>query len=316
MAACLPSRRRFVLLLVDDGAADLDLLAELLEAGGAEEPDIVHARSLATAIGLLHDRDVDVVLANLRLPDSDGIDTFVRLQALAPGIPIVPHNGLRRQQLEEGGPARGEGVLAGGRRLADLARCLQRAVERRVLERNLLHLATHDQLTGLANRLLFEDRLRQAVARGRRSGVPGAVVFVDLDNFKHINDAHGHECGDRVLVTLAQRLRRCLRESDTIARFGGDEFLLLLEELRHPGDIEVMLDKIAAVIAQPVYHDRLPIVPSASIGVSLFPAQGHDMASLIRRADHAMYAAKRAGCGLCRYAGPEAPAFQAPGFPA
>jgi diguanylate cyclase (GGDEF)-like protein len=308
MSVHLSTRVPFVVLMVEDDLVDNQLLSELLQEADAPVHELVHVRSLAEAIAAVTEIEIDLVLLRLRLPDSDGLETFVRLQAVAPGIPIVPHNGLTRSRLEE--RQLRLPMIADDRRMGlcrgnDVVRCLQRAVRRRLLEQSLFHLATHDQLTGVANRVLLEDRVRQAVARSRRSGLPGALVFLDLDEFKQINDIHGHERGDRVLVTLAGRLARALRETDTVARFGGDEFILLIEGLADREAIGALIDKIAQVLARPVRIDGLLLRVSASIGVALFPVQGQDMATLIREADGAMYDAKRAGHGLCRFASPE-----------
>jgi diguanylate cyclase (GGDEF)-like protein/PAS domain S-box-containing protein len=162
-------------------------------------------------------------------------------------------------------------------------------------QENLEHMAYHDALTQLPNRILLDDRLHQAVARANRSGEILAVCYFDLDGFKPINDTLGHDAGDRMLVELAQRVRNCLRESDTVARLGGDEFALLLCNLSSPEECELTLSRLLAAIRQPFLLAEKPVQVSASIGYTLFPMDGSEPDTLLRHADHAMYQAKLNG---------------------
>jgi diguanylate cyclase (GGDEF)-like protein/PAS domain S-box-containing protein len=162
-------------------------------------------------------------------------------------------------------------------------------------ERKLERIAHYDALTGLPNRVLLSDRLQQAMARCQRKGHSLAVAFIDLDGFKAVNDLHGHEQGDDLLVALAQRLQSSLREGDTLSRMGGDEFVAVLSDLEHLHDCHPVLDRMLRAAADPVrLGDRL-FQLSASIGVTLFPADGVGPDLLIRHADQAMYQAKQAG---------------------
>lgn len=167
-------------------------------------------------------------------------------------------------------------------------------VERR---QNLERLAYYDYLTQLPNRALFADRLR--MSRTQRSKRQLAVCYLDLDDFKLINDTFGHETGDRLLVEVARRLREELREGDTVARLGGDEFALLLNDIGGPADCRETVARIFAALAKPfpVVDDVVPI--SASIGVTLFAGAGDDDDGLLRQADQALYLAKRAGRNQC-----------------
>ena len=162
-------------------------------------------------------------------------------------------------------------------------------------ERKLERIAHYDALTGLPNRVLLSDRLQQAMARCQRKGHCLAVAFIDLDGFKAVNDLHGHEQGDDLLVALAQRLQASLREGDTLSRMGGDEFVAVLSDLEHLYDCHPVLDRMLRAAADPVrLGDRL-FQLSASIGVTLFPTDGVGPDLLIRHADQAMYQAKQAG---------------------
>ena len=174
---------------------------------------------------------------------------------------------------------------------ASLALNHARAVEEAV------HEALHDSLTGLPNRSLFVDRLRHSVARAERTGTPVAVLFCDLDGFKTVNDSLGHRTGDRLLVSVAERLADCLRPADTIARLGGDEFAVLLEELREPGDAARAAQRLLDSLEAPFELREREFFISASIGIA---AGTKEPETLLRDADLAMYRAKSRGKG--RYA--------------
>ncbi len=168
--------------------------------------------------------------------------------------------------------------------------------------RNALeHLARHDPLTGLPNRRVFFERLEHALAAARRSAKPLAVLFVDLDHFKQLNDSLGHSIGDRVLQAVANLLRSATRESDTVARLGGDEFVILIEQLDDPGRVVAVLHKLHERFQLPMLLDGHEVKVQASMGVSLFPRDGDDIESLVQQADRAMYVAKNAGRNTYSY---------------
>jgi diguanylate cyclase (GGDEF)-like protein/PAS domain S-box-containing protein len=159
----------------------------------------------------------------------------------------------------------------------------------------LHHMARHDPLTGLPNRALFHDRLNIALAHARRDQAQLAVLFLDLDRFKQINDRLGHAAGDLLLQEVAQRLKASLRESDTVGRIGGDEFLILLHHGQGPENARRVAEKIRVAVAQPYLLDGHTVSVVPSIGIARCPQQGEDGMLLIQRADDAMYGAKRAG---------------------
>jgi diguanylate cyclase (GGDEF)-like protein len=168
--------------------------------------------------------------------------------------------------------------------------------------RNALeHLARHDALTGLPNRRMFFERLDHALANARRSAMPLAVLFVDLDHFKQLNDSLGHGAGDRVLQAVANLLRSATRESDTVARLGGDEFVILIEQMDDPQRVIAVLHKLHERFQLPMLLDGHEVQVQASMGVSLFPRDGDDIESLLQQADRAMYAAKNAGRNTYSY---------------
>ncbi|CAN5313479.1 hypothetical protein BH11PSE10_BH11PSE10_20480 [soil metagenome] len=169
------------------------------------------------------------------------------------------------------------------------------ATERLRAQSLLQHMARHDPLTGLPNRALFHDRLDSALARARRDKVQLAVLYLDLDRFKQVNDELGHAVGDALLQEVAQRLKACVRESDTVGRIGGDEFLVLLHSVHGCEHSLRVAEKIRAAIAQPCLLNGHAVSMVPSIGVACYPEQGEDGPLLIQRADEAMYAAKKAG---------------------
>lgn len=161
-------------------------------------------------------------------------------------------------------------------------------------ELNLQHLATHDVLTGLPNRFLMMDRLSQTLARSGRQGSSFAVLFIDIDGFKSINDRYGHEVGDQALRILGERVAACVRSNDTVARTGGDEFVVILEPAGEAAAI-VIAEKIRHALLRPLMA-RLPdVVPTVSMGIAISPEHGEDAEGLLRSADFAMYRAKKLG---------------------
>ncbi|RRQ22635.1 sensor domain-containing diguanylate cyclase [Thiohalobacter thiocyanaticus] len=163
----------------------------------------------------------------------------------------------------------------------------------RQAEEKLRFLAHHDPLTGVTNRSLFDDRLDSALRAARRHQSSLALLFLDINDFKYINDTHGHAVGDRVLCTIARRLKRCVRETDTVARMGGDEFIVLLTDIQSPDAVSRKVEQIVAVLTEPLGTEFGEIkTPSCSIGVACYPANGEDADTLLSHADDDMYRQK------------------------
>ncbi|WP_084296320.1 bifunctional diguanylate cyclase/phosphodiesterase [Psychromonas arctica] len=162
-------------------------------------------------------------------------------------------------------------------------------------QKQLEHIAHYDVLTNLPNRSLLADRLKQAMGLCKRNNFSLAVVFLDLDNFKAINDFHGHDVGDKLLVEISQRMQKTLRDQDTLSRFGGDEFVAVLVNLEAPEACEPLLERLLKSVSAPVAIDHLTINVSASVGVTIYPHDGVDAEQLLRHADQAMYSAKQEG---------------------
>jgi diguanylate cyclase (GGDEF)-like protein len=172
---------------------------------------------------------------------------------------------------------------------------LRDLTERKQVERELTRLAFHDTLTGLPNRALFADRLQQALARAERYQEPLAVMFLDLDNFKIVNDSIGHEAGDQLLIAVAERLRGCVRPQDTVARFGGDEMAILVEGFEDRTEVIGFAERIAEALRAPISLANHELFVTASIGIALGTSGQEDAEGLLRKADLAMYRSKASG---------------------
>ncbi|HUL47234.1 MAG TPA: EAL domain-containing protein [Steroidobacteraceae bacterium] len=174
---------------------------------------------------------------------------------------------------------------------------VRRVVESQMLERHqrLDHLAHHDQLTGLPNRLYLAAHLPDAIAEAKEKGTLLAVLFLDLDRFKHVNDSRGHETGDKLLKTVAQRIRSTMRSQDVVVRMGGDEFVVVMKDVKNTDKVNEAAERINQALSAPMVVDGRTLVTTVSIGVALYPRDGLDMGELLRHSDTAMYQAKDRG---------------------
>ena len=287
-------------LLVEDDPGDALLTRETLLEAEPKGFEVTHVARLQEGLRLLYEEIFDVVLFELSLPDAHGMEAVTQVRCGLPSIPVVVLSGnnnpeLALEAIEAGAQ---DYLIKGEIDPPQMARSIRYAVQRKRSEERLTHLAQFDHLTGLANRSLFRDRLEQALARCARNRQSLALMFVDLDEFKTINDSKGHEIGDVLLREVAHRLSGCVRQSDTVARLGGDEFTVILENIEHTQAAVQVAEKILNVIAEPVNLAGFQHHPELSIGIALYPYCGVDAASLIRSADKAMYLSKQEG-GAC-----------------
>ncbi|HKX94947.1 MAG TPA: GGDEF domain-containing response regulator [Methylibium sp.] len=299
-------------LLVEDHPGDAGLVQLMFEeAAPGSLPELVWETSArAGADRLLARPGCSGVLLDLNLPDSQGLEALGTLLEHAHDVPIVVLSGNDDEAVGLAAVVGGaqdymvKGQFDGGQ----LRRALQYAAHRKRVEAELIARAMHDALTGLPTRTLLLDRLRMALGAAARSGGRGALLFVDLDRFKQVNDGYGHPAGDAVLRAAAARMTGAVRAIDTVARVGGDEFVVLLPVLAAGEDAELVAHKLLQALDAPVPVGAEQIRVGASIGVACFGPETVTSAAidpaetLIARADVAMYEAKGAGRSTVRAA--------------
>jgi len=255
------------------------------------------AHSLLAVPLTYKDRCIGVLEAeNKRDPQGFGPDDIDALTLLAAQAAVAIENARMVEALRASHEQLEQRVRDRTAELSQANAALEKEVgERKQAEERARHLAHHDSLTGLPNRMLFFDRLEQAIALALRNRRSAAVMMLDVDRFKHINDSLGHDAGDALLCALSGRLRDLIRKSDTVARMGGDEFTIILPEAANLEDSLEVARKIIACFEEPFHLAGEAILVTTSVGVAMYPADGSDAASLMRSADTAMYEAKQAG---------------------
>jgi len=297
------------ILLVEDNPGDVRLLVERFRETGKNNFSLDHVEMIEQAVRRMAEKNYDLVLLDLSLPDGSGMNTVKRICRAVPHIPIIVLTGMEDDTLAiEAVQAGAQDYLVKGEVNGSLLiRAMNHAIERKKMEERLHHLATHDILTNLPNRALFQDRLTHSIERAKRNSRgktdkwETAVALLDLDNFKVVNDTLGHPIGDLLLQAVAYRLRGAIRQSDTVSRMGGDEFMVIFENVTGQEDVEILGKKIIEVFSHPFQLVDHKIDITASVGISLYPEDGADFESLMKTADIAMYCAKRERNRFCFY---------------
>ena len=293
------AKNEYKLLLVEDNPGDARLIREMLLDDPVHQFQTTEADTIKAAKELLDQEGFDIILLDLNLPDSQGENTFSSINNTYPDIPIVILTGKKDEQAAFSAIGLGaqdyltKGTIHNGM----LTRAILYAVERKRLQNMISHLALHDALTGLPNRRLLMEYLTRDIELAKRENENMAVMLLDLDNFKDVNDSFGHHIGDLVLIKIADRLRYLLRKCDIIARIGGDEFIIPVLNLKDNQDAEVVALKIIHAFKQPISIENYTIPVSMSIGIALYPEHSSDLQALIKMADKAMYQAKAKGKG-------------------
>jgi diguanylate cyclase (GGDEF)-like protein/PAS domain S-box-containing protein len=231
----------------------------------------------------LHPEDRELFAATMRHALKHGDDFSVDYRVVWPDGSV--HWIANRGQVHRGPDGRAQRVVG----------VAMNITERKIAEQRIAHMAHHDALTGLPNRVLLRDRIQQAIAQAHRGGTQLAVLFLDLDRFKNINDSLGHQLGDRLLQSVASRILVCVREGDTVSRVGGDEFVIVIPGIGSAADASGVASKILEVLGSAFHLHGNDLHVAASIGISLYPADGSDAETLMRNADTAMYHAKDSG---------------------
>ena len=283
------------LLLVEDNPGDALIVQEHLHDafGGAYRVHV--ASSLAEALIFLQHKSVDLMLADLGLPDAVGLETARRLTSAAPHAPLVILSGAYDDELALEAIAFGAQDFLPKEDInpSRLQLAIRFALERHLASKRLVRLAHQDQLTGLPNRAMFRARLEHAVAVARRSGANFAVMIVDVDRFKPINDTYGHDTGDALLQAVATRLTAAVRACDTVARLGGDEFGLILDNVSDDQQVTQVVQRIQDALSGSVRAEGHDIGTSLSIGAVFGADVEHNVDKLLKAADTAMYRAKQ-----------------------
>lgn len=298
--ATVPSLR---LLVVDDDQDAFVLVRDLLARATDTRFHVDWAGTFDAGLRWLAGEPYDACLVDFQLGGRDGLEFLRLVQHRGFGVPIVLTAGQAEHRIDL------EAMELGAADFVDkeefdverLERALRFAVARRRAVERLGRLSQYDELTGLANRALLTDRLDRALASARRHRTLVAVMLLDLNGFKPVNDRLGHGAGDRLLRIVADRLSARVRETDTVARLGGDEFAVVIEGLAKAEQAALVARKLLDAVAPPVSLDGDEVSVTASLGVSLYPRDADDPAALLRLADAAMYRAKGQGGNTCRF---------------
>ncbi|HEX6734598.1 MAG TPA: EAL domain-containing protein, partial [Azonexus sp.] len=296
-----PQADAAVVLVVDDDRSTRSALRHALHQSGFR---VEEASDGTEALAWLESHPADAILLDALMPVMDGFATChaVKTHPVWKEIPVLMITALEdRQSIERAFESGASDFIPKPIHLSVVNQRVRRVIDATRAERHVHQLAYNDTLTGLPNRLLFIERLTRAIERCHGRNGMLAVLFLDLDRFKFINDTLGHEAGDQLLMTMAQRLKGCVRTDDCVARLGGDEFTVLLDDLPHPGVAASVAQNICRTVSAPLVVGGQEVVMTASIGISLYPEDGLDVSSMLRHADTAMYRAKQDGGDFCFY---------------
>ena len=291
-------------LLVEDSKGDAILIEKALSQTAMITCSIIKTVTINAALHILAESEFDVVLLDLSLPDATGTEGVQAVHNFAPKLPIIVITGYADEELALATIQHGaqDYMLKEQMNVQNIKQSIQFAIQRKRSELALVNQANMDMLTGLANRSLFEIRLDNSLQRCKRSGDMLGILFIDLNRFKLVNDNYGHNLGDRVLQEAARRMKVSVRPYDGLSRFGGDEFVMLIDDIKGPADCAKIAQKIIAQITKPFMISGHKFEIGVSVGIVTSHSEdnftGED---LIRYADEAMYHAKRTGKSEYRF---------------
>lgn len=289
------------ILIVDDQQANVTLLEAVLRREGYRH--VTTTLDPHVASGLHRTNNFDVILLDIEMPGMNGFEVMKALKGIdthgyVPILVITSQPEYKLKALSSGA----KDFISKPLDIIEVKTRIRNMLEVRLLymrleksNQALEFLALHDVLTGLPNRRLLLDRLSLAIAHARRNKNMMAVMYLDLDLFKEVNDSLGHDAGDAVLTEVGKRLQGAVRQEDTVARLGGDEFVIVLSEIKEVDTINLLATKVVAAVSQPYRFKGAEVNMTASVGASIYPTHGETAEVLIKRADVALYEAKHAG---------------------
>jgi diguanylate cyclase (GGDEF)-like protein len=293
---------------VEDSLEDTELLLRELRRGGYD-PQYERADTAEAVSAAIGRQSWDIVFGDFSMPHFSGTAALKLIREAGLDIPFIFVSGTIGEDTAVAAMKAGaqDYIMKGN--LKRLIPAVQRELreaklrqERKQAEEMIEHMAYYSPVTGLANRNRLMDRLPEAIRANEGGEHPAALILMDLDHFKEVNDTLGHRLGDRLLYEVGQKLKNALYDTDLVAHLGGDEFAVLLPRLAHAGDIEITIRKLQEALRSPFLISGIPIIVEASIGVALYPTHGPDAETLFQKADIAMYVAKRSGLGYALYA--------------
>ena len=297
------------ILHVEDDPVDAMLMQTALsdDAKTCGKYDIVHVDGLKEALEELRQHGYDAVLLDLNLRDVSGTSNISAIKEENPDIPVVVLSGLDNDKVAL------EAIDSGAQEYISKGHCngkvirlaIQSSIRRKHVERQLFVQANYDEITGLPNRRFFRECAEKMIVRAHRWERKETLMFIDIDNFKAVNDEYGHEACNTILRGLAERMNGALRESDMMARYGGDEFVIMLDDRSQDfrKAAGMTATKLLYTLDEPLRYHEHEIHASASIGIAVYPFAGADFSDLIKTADQAMYEAKKAGGRQFRFGG-------------
>ncbi|MDT3776575.1 EAL domain-containing protein [Nitrospira sp. MA-1] len=285
------------LLLVEDDLKEALVIRNMLKEGLQNQFTLENSLSLSDALDLIQQNKFQAIILDSHLPDGKSFESILQFMQFCPDIPILILSGVEEeaQAIQAVKSGAQDYLIKGQTSSSTLCRAIRYAMERQKATQRITQLAHYDHLTGLANRGLFYERLNCAVARCHRNDTAIALMFLDLDHFKDINDTLGHEYGDSLLKTVAARIKKCIREIDTGVRLGGDEFAVLLEQIVSIEDVAAVAHRILHLLAQPVIIKQHQLRVTGSLGITIYPWDSANPQELLSHADAAMYRAKAQG---------------------
>lgn len=286
-------------LVVEDDSADFLLVKQSLQKSDRNHYSIRHITEFREASEALYEDDYDLVLLDYFLGSNSGLELLQQARMTQFNKPIIVMTGNNSPELDDMLMKEGAADFIPKDELSTtlLDRSIRHAIERKEAEFEIAELVRRDPLTGLGNRHIFEEHMEMAIARAARSQQHLAVIFLDLDRFKDINDSLGHHVGDLLLTLIGERLRRSVRKSDFVARIGGDEFTVLLDDIEHVEDVNHIVEKISREVCRPAPVSNTTLDITVSMGVAIYPEHGKLAMELMQKADMALYESKARGAG-------------------